>query len=353
MERADDKRLQELRDNGNELYSISKLDSINNCLYSSYLTYRLDNRGSNNIYAIMGGKLHDVLEGMANGVNTKEDLLPAMQSELDDMDMLDIKFPSDKIRDSWIQNITHFCETFDFPKGKNFDTEQLFIYKTDDGHYIQGYIDLIDNVNENVIDIYDHKSSSMYSSHDMDEHARQLIVYMLGKQQEGFKVNKIAWHFMKYVSITYPDLKGNIKTKIVERKKIAEEMEKYVDRVLTLNGYDEFDADIFMVDFKRTNKFDCLPEKVREQFTMAPCIVEYEVDNEIIEDCKKYIHDTIALWESLEGKDVSAYPPRKFYKIQKNGKTVPDYFFCSQLCSHFRDCRYIHDFLETLPKKEE
>ena len=74
-ERATDQRLEELKAQGNELYSISKLDSINNCLYGAYLTYRLDNRGGNNIYAIMGGKLHDVLEGMANGTATKDELL--------------------------------------------------------------------------------------------------------------------------------------------------------------------------------------------------------------------------------------------------------------------------------------
>ena len=354
-ERAEDRRIKELQDKGVELYSISKLDTINSCLFSAYLTYRLDNRGSNNIYAIMGGKLHDVLEGMANGTATKEDLFPAMKAELEDMDMLGIDFPSDKIRESWIADISHFCDTFNFPKDKKFDTEQLFIYKTDDGHYIQGYIDLIDNVGDGVINIYDHKSSSMYSSKDMDAHARQLIIYMLGKQQEGFKVNKIAWHFMKYVNVGYVDLKGNPKTKIVERKKIYEEMNKYVDAALTRARYDEFEADIYLMDLQQTNKFDGLPEEVRSKFWMEPCIVEYPVDNEVIEDCKKYIKDTIALWESLKDKDVSAYTPRKFYRTQANGKTVPDTWFCQMLCSHFRDCPHIQAYLEDhpLPKREE
>lgn len=353
--RAENKKITELQNKGIELYSISKLDSINSCLYSSYLTYRLDNRGGNNIYAIMGGKLHDVLEGMANGTKTKEDLLPAMESELEDMEMLGIKFPSEKIRDGWIADITHFCNTFDFPSGKNFDTEQLFIYKTDDGHYIQGYIDLIDNQNDGTINIYDHKSSSMYSSHDMDEHARQLIVYMLGKQQEGFKVGKIAWHFMKYVEVFYPDLKGNMKSKIVERKKIGEEMEKYIEHSLLRAGYDAFDSDLYLMGVKKTNAFDSLPDEIKGQFYYKPAIIEYEVDNEVIESCKRYIKDTIDLWESLKDKDVSTYPPRKFYKTQKNGKTVESIFYCVQLCSHFKDCPYIHEYLEEhpLPKKEE
>jgi len=350
MERADDKRLQELKESGVELYSISKLDTINNCLYGAYRTYRLGDRGGNNIYALMGGKLHDVLEGMANGTKTKADLLPAMQEELDNMDMLGIKFPNEKIRDGWIADIKNFCETFDFPEGKKYDTEQLFIYKTDDGHYIQGYIDLIDNVADGVINIYDHKSSGMYSSKDMDEHARQLIVYLLGKEQEGFKVGKIAWHFMKYVEVAYCDLKGRQKSRIVERRKIYEETKKYVENALIASGYDEFDVDMWIDQLKTTNRFDGIPV---EGFSIKPCIVEYPIDNEVVQDCKKYVHDTIAKWESLEGKDESAYPPRKFVRTQKNGNVVPDVFFCTCLCSHFQQCQYIHDFLDKMENKKD
>jgi len=353
-ERAEDIRIKELEDQGIELYSISKLDAINNCLYDAYLTYRLNNRGGNNIYALMGSKLHDVLEGMANGTAKKEDLLPAMEAELEDMDMLGIKFPSDKIRDGWVKDITHFCKTFDFPKNLDFTTEQLFIYKTDDGHYIRGYIDLIDNLGGNQINIFDHKSSSMYSSKDMDEHARQLIVYMLGKEQEGIKVKQVAWHFMKYVNVLFYD-KGKEKHKIVERRKIAEEMGKYVEQALLADGYDDIDINMIMMKFKNTNDFNDLPEETRSQFIMQPCIVYYDVDNEAIQECKKYIKDTIEKWESLKGKDISAYSPRKFYKIQKNGKTAPDVFICLSLCGHNKDCPYIRDYLEAhpLPKKEE
>lgn len=353
-ERLEDKRLEELKAQGHELYSISKMDTINHCLYDAYLTYRLDNRGGNNIYAIMGGKLHDVLEGMANGTAKKEDLMKAANEELEDMDMLGITFPSEKIREGWVADITNFCLTFDFPKDKNFETEQLFIYKTDDGHYIQGYIDLIDNVGDKVINIYDHKSSSMYSSKDMDEHARQLIVYMLGKQQEGFKVGKIAWHFMKYINITYPDLKGKIKSKIVERKKIGEEMSKYVEQVMINAGYDDIEIEMRLIRFKALNMFTELPVDVQNQFIVSPCIIEYEADNEAVESCKQYIKNTILLWESLKDKGIEAYPPRKFYKTQANGKTVSDVFFCTSLCGHFKDCPYIHEYLEEhpLPQKE-
>ena len=50
--------------------------------------------------------------------------------------------------------------------------------------------------------------------------------------------------------------------------------------------------------------------------------------------------------ESLDSTDVTNYPPRKFTRTQKNGKVVDDTFFCSALCGHFKNCPYIHEYLE-------
>ena len=61
--------------------------------------------------------------------------------------MLGIEFPkdfkgNDSIRNNWIADMKHFCKTFQPPKGK-FQTEQLIIYPLSEDRYIQGYIDLI------------------------------------------------------------------------------------------------------------------------------------------------------------------------------------------------------------------
>lgn len=351
MNRENDKRIQDLQDKGVELYSISKLDNINNCLFASFLTYRQGIKGDNNIYAILGTKMHDVLESIAKGEATEEDLRPALESELLDMELFGFKFPTDQIRDSWLQDMHHFCDHYKMADGR-YETEQLFIYKTDDGHYLRGYIDLIDQHFDGTIDIYDHKSSSMYSSIALEEHARQLLVYMLAKQQEGYKVNKIAWHFMKYVNAKYRNKKGQLITKIIERRKIGSELLKYVTDKM---DPEDITTDLILNEFVKTNDINVLPEEIRKEFELSPCMLEYEITQEAINDCKQYIADTIAKWEALDGKDESAYPPRKFTKVQKNGKVVPDYFFCANLCSHFSRCRAIQEFLSTLDtgKKED
>lgn len=357
--RADDERLKELRDKGIEIYSISKLDNINNCLYAAYRTYKLHERGKDNAYNLTGTRLHDVLEGIANEKNTEDDLIVAMKDELDNLDLLGISFPKDRnggdsIRQGWIDDITHFCNTFKFPKG-DWETEQLFIYQTDEGKYLQGYIDLIKNHSDGTISIIDHKSSSMYDKSGIEDHSKQLLVYLLGKQQEGFKVNKIAWHFMKYVDISFMGKKtskskelSKIK-KTVERRKIGSEMAKYVEQDLYNLGIDELESDILLDEFRKTNIF---PDVVKDKYIIKPCIIEYEITDEALENCKKYIRETIEKWENL-GTDESNYPPREFTKIQKNGKEVQDTFFCQMLCGYSNSCPYLHDYLDTLQKSSE
>lgn len=349
MNRDNNEQIQQLQNSGVELYSISKLDNINNCLYASYLTYRKGIKGSNNIYAITGTKMHEVLESIAKGEATEKDLMPAMETELLNVELFGFKFPTEQIRDGWIQDMTHFCNHYKMPEGI-YDTEQLFLYKTDDGHYLRGYIDLIDHHFDGTIDIYDHKSSSMYSSKAIEEHARQLLVYMLAKQQEGFKVNKVAWHFMKYVNATYKNKKGQLTTKIIERRKIGSELLKYVSEKIDMNN---LGSDLILNEFVKTNDINVLPEEVRKEFTIEPCLVEFEITQEAIDECKQYIANTIAKWESLADKGEEAYPPREFTTTQKNGKVVRDSFFCQTLCPHESRCPYIHDYLLTVENQKE
>ena len=361
MTREIDPRLKELYDKGVPIYSISRIDSINNCLYGAYLTYKLHKKGSNNVYAIMGGKIHDILEGITNGENTEEDLLPAMQAELEDMDTLDISFPKDakggdSIREGWITDMEHFCTTYKAPKSKNLSTEELFIYQTSKGYYLQGYIDL-QNLKKKGLDIYDYKTSTLYKGEDLKAHGRQLVIYQMGKEQEDKQVDSVAWIFLKYVDVEFMGYKTakskekTLLTKTIERKKIGTELEKYVERDLIDAGYDEFDTEIYLNEFKKTNKFECLPKEIQTGYKMKPCVLKYEVTDEVKQECEDYINTTIEMWESL-GDDVKNYPPRSFTKTQKNGKVVSNIFFCTQLCSHGKECPYLRDYLDTLDKTD-
>lgn len=357
MEREEDKRLVELREQGITLYSISRLDTINRCLYEAYRTYKLGERGRTSVYGSLGGCVHDVLEGIMNNEKTEADLLPAMQKELDDLDMLGIEFPKDRnggdsIRQGWVDDITHFCNTYKAPKGK-FITEELFIYKTPKGRHLIGYIDLQKVLDDNTIEIYDYKTSSMYSKADMIEHGRQLVTYALGKEQEGKTVKRVAWIFLKFATIKYLGRKTSKSkekteiTKVIERKKIATEMADVIDYDLTELGYDEMDIECIIAEFKQKNSFDILPEEIRNKYKVLPYVCYYELTDEIKQECIDYIDGTIDKWEAL-GEEESEYIPRSFTKTQKNGKVVPDTFFCGVLCAHGDKCKYLHDYYAQL-----
>jgi len=127
--RETDPRLQELYDTGCPVYSISKCNIINECLYEAYNTYVLRRKGINNIYGVLGTRIHDKLEQIIKGESSADELPDTLNQELLDLEMLNIQFPkdfrgNDSVRDNWIADMTHFCKTFEPPKGK-FKTEQL------------------------------------------------------------------------------------------------------------------------------------------------------------------------------------------------------------------------------------
>lgn len=351
-----DPRLKELYDLGLPVYSISRLDCINHCLYEAYLTYKLHKKSSDNIYGILGTRVHDTLEAITHGEATEADLWPAVQAEFEDMELLGIEFPKDHagnntIKDGWLANMKHFCENYKAPKGKNLKTEELFIYTSPAGHKLQGYIDLQQVKNDGSVNIYDYKTSSLYKGEELTKHGRQLVIYALGLEQMGIKVNKVAWIMLKYVTVTYEGyktVKSKNKTtieKTVERRKLAKELYKAVERELEERGFDAIEKNILLDEMLTTNSLNGLPDDVKSIFNVKNCIVEYELTDETRKEVEQYVDSTVAKWESL-GDDEKKYLPLEFTKTQKNGKVVPDCFYCTKLCGHYEHCPHIHNFFD-------
>lgn len=360
-----DPRLQKLRDDGVEITSISRCNCINGCEYEAYRTYKLGDRGRNNIYGIAGSKVHEVLENITNGLATEADLLPSIQEELDDMDMLGISFPKDfkgedSIKRGWVADMEHFAKTYKAPPSNNLSTEELFIYTTDKGVTLQGYIDLLRTNEDGSVDIFDYKTSSIGSyqkNPELQEHARQLIIYQLGCEQLGKKVNSVSWLLLKYVDITFmgkKTAKSKEKTlikKTVERRKIGADMAKYIEQDLFEAGYDEIDSECYLNEFKTTNMFECLPEDIKSKYRVEVCCLPFEVTDENKQECIDYINNTMLYWRD-KGEDEAEYSHRPFTKIQKNGKEVDDIFYCTSLCAHFEKCPHIHEYLDSKKEKE-
>jgi hypothetical protein len=362
--REQDKRLQKLFDEGKKVYSISKLNTIENCEYEAWNTYIKKLRGKNGIYGILGGKIHDKLEAIINKEATESDLIPTLQEELNDLDMLNIGFPKDfkggdSIRDSWVADMRHFCNNFIKPKG-NFTTEELVIYKINEERYLQGYIDLIKHNKDKSISIYDWKTSSQFTKEDLLHHGRQLVLYAMAKEQEGIVVKEVAWIMLKYVEITYMGkAKSNSKnktliTKICNRGKIIKELESSLVVELNKLGYDEIDIDIMISEAQKLNSLDAFPDVIKQIYNIKPYVRRYELTDELRHEALDYINTIADRFES-KSDDEDEWKPRKFTKPNKQGVEKEDTFFCHVLCNNRDTCKHIKKFddIKELNKTEE
>lgn len=345
--------MQALFDAGKQVYSFSKLSTIENCLHEAYLTYMKHERGAPSVYGILGGCVHDKLEEIMNGEADKADLEAALDQDLEQLNLLDLKFPldfkgGDSIQRNWTADMEHFVQNFEKPEGV-FDTEEFLLYKVDDDHYIQGYADLVryDTEDGSEQSILDWKTSSMYDEEGLKHHGRQLVIYALAKEQAGIKINELAWIFLKYVTVIFMGKKrsnSREKTEIVKninRRKIISELDKYIRNDLAEAGYDEMSIELYMASVQEQNSLEPLPENIKAGYKIEPCIVKYELTDEVREECKEYIRNTIKLFE--EEKQKGNWTPRSFYRETKLGPRE-DTFFCNALCNHRYTCQHLADF---------
>lgn len=331
------------------VYSISRLDTINNCLYEAYQTYRLNDRGDNNIWGYCGSHIHKILQNIVEGTATEKDLLPAMNEELQNLDKFGISFPKDSkggdsIRDSWISDMTHFCKTYISPKNKNLRTEVELNWTDPNGHKLVGFADLIKENKDGSIEIYDYKTSGMYSKQDMLSKGRQLVLYSM---MCGKKVRSANWIFLRYIDVTYMGYK-TIKSKekvelkkTIERRKLVKELEKSIRVELAEQNCSNIEIDFLMEDALKDN---IIPNQVAHIYKIKPCVVTYDITDELKDECLKYIDSTIKMWESLSNETLEK-EHRSFSKTQNNGKVINDLFYCYELCGHKKNCPHFQDYI--------
>ena len=76
---------------------------------------------------------------------------------------------------------------------------------------------------------------------------------------------KIAWNFLKYVTVQYEQANGTIKTRDIERFELGEKLQSNLKVWLKKLGYeDQMDEYLKMVI--DTNSIECLPEDVQAKY---------------------------------------------------------------------------------------
>lgn len=360
-----DPRLKKLFDEKKQVYSISKANTIEECLFEAYNTYVLHKKGVNGIYGVLGTKIHDKLQEIIEGTATEAELPDVLNQELLDLSMLGIEFPkdfkgNDTIRNNWVADMKHFCQTFKAPSGK-FTTEELVIYPLSEDRYVQGYIDLIRHNPDGTISIYDWKTSTDFKAADLLHHGRQLIFYALAKEHDGFKVRDVSWIMLKYCEVTFMGKKrANSKekskiTKVISRGKLISELRNHIEYDLTELGYDELDIEFMIKTALDNNSFDSLPEEIQKKYTVKPYVRKYDLTDELKAEAVNYLNDMADKFEALDPDDASQWPPRSFVRINGKGNESEDTFFCNNLCNFRNTCIHIKRFNEQrmLAKQEK
>lgn len=319
------------------VYSFSRLGTYNHCAYEYKLQYIDKIKGRENIYTHLGTLVHDILEGIYNNEIQENELKERFLNGYNKIKSLGYKFPSDLIEENWILSIGNFVDNFKKDEGK-FENERYFLVDVE-GYLFQGYIDKIIYNDDGTIDIHDYKTSSKFSSKDLQEKGNQLLLYAIAMEKEGLKVNKLYWNMLKYVRVkTKWDTKRTPDGKLIERNKLWSEIRDKIIKAYNEIGIDEIEAFNKWVELSKQD-LNIIPDEIKDYIKILDGLVEYEYNIDNLEFLKTYIKETI---EKLEND--------KEYKSNKiDSKTS---FYCSNLCGQALNCETYKRYIENLPDKQ-
>jgi len=336
-------RVKQLRADGHIVWSHSRLGSFNNCEYEYYNTYVLKNRGNGNCYTEAGTFTHDYIEGIYRGEKQKLEFSKKFNEQMIENEFLGIEFPSEQIRDNFIADMKHYTENFSLLEGNHL-LEKLIVFDID-GHYIQGYIDMIqvvENSNgEKDINVVDWKTSSKFSGKaKLQEAGRQLLMYKVGLESTSkININTVSWCMLKYLYVCHVQKNGKIKKKMCSRRKWVKDISEALKKEMILNGEDDLITSIEIDEAIKNNNLNNLPEYIKDKYWTEDCYVEYEVTEDRIQELKDYVNNTIRLIESKNPNDENDWKPADFEK---------DSFYCNHLCNHRTTCKFLKEYKKGL-----
>lgn len=306
-----------LKEQGKNIWSISRLNNFNTCPRQYYYTYIEKLQQKQGIYSMLGTALHSDYEDLYTGVTDK--LTPNnFNNEWMKAELFSINFPSENIKNNYKKDINTCYKYYEKMDGKKFISELGFLLPIDDDNIILGYIDLIEFVDDTTIKIYDFKSSAMFKDKKLKEAGRQLAVYQMALEKlYNLKVINNAWIMAKYVDIQVGDNKPMI---AVQNKDIIKKTEKQIKKLMIKNDIDESLADMYLNMCLLDNNLDNLPKDILDKIKIKTHIKPYEITDEVKSETLKYIKETIVEIGKIDKNNIHKWD----CKVNK--------FFCDNLC---------------------
>lgn len=329
------------------IWSWSKINCFHTSPYEYYLKYikKAKEDRADSIYTTTGGLAHNILEKFYTG----EIEYDKMIDEFEDgwivaADIADLKFDradeerNEQIKDKYYENLVHFFNNHTVLKNKPI-IEQFIKVKVG-GNLFQGYIDCAFKDDEACFNIVDFKTSSIYKGAKAENESGQLVLYAIGLNQQGVPMDKIkiCWNFLKYVTIQYEQKNGTVKTREVERCKIGESLQS--NAKTWLKAF-EYEPDEYLKAMLDTNGIDCLPDEVKEKYTISDCYVYIDLTDELINKWTEHVVTVIKDIELREADYAETQSDACFYDTDESVKAQSYYF--ANLCSYSRKLHKPYD----------
>lgn len=317
---------------------------MNTCSFEYFNTYVKKNRGISNCYGEVGSEMHEYIENVYRGnITDTSDFNQKLHNKLFELELMDLDFPSEVIKNSFVKDMDHFTKNFNKLDGE-FTLEKMFVTNIK-GNWLLGYIDAIqvdENDNKNIIDW---KTSSKFTGSKLEHAGRQLVIYKLGLENtSGITINEIKWAMLKYIYVCHKQKNGKVKKKMVNRGKLIKEMKSTFEKEMIKSGMDEIEIGLTLMNAEANNSFTDLPSVITDKYWLEDCFVEYEATEEVIEKVEAYVVNTI---EEIESKDIHNESEWKPLDFDKEGT-----FYCNTLCSHRKTCSFIKEYNQKNPFKK-
>lgn len=326
------------KENVDRIWSWSKINCFHTSPYEYYLKYikKVKEDRADSIYTTTGGLAHDILEKYYTNQIEYDEMINLFEDGwIVAVDIADLKFDrtdeakNAKIKDKYYENLVHFFNNHTVLKNKPM-IEQFVKIKVGDNLF-QGYIDCAFKNDEGYVVIQDYKTSSIYKGAKAENECGQLVLYAIGLNQQGIPMDKIkiCWNFLKYVTIQYEQKNGTVKTRESERCKIGESLQSNAKTWLKHFGYD---PDEYLKQLLDTNDISCLPEEVKQKYTLSDCCVYVNLTDELINKWTNYVITTIKDIELREKDYEENHSDACFWDTDESIKEQSYYF--ANLCSY-------------------
>lgn len=325
------------------IWSFSRVNVAHNCLQEYIHTYlRHDIPHTDNVYTVFGSEVHDITESLTTkefDLNTASDAWKQFVKKWEE-DPEALHFDTEKIKQGYLGNLTHYFANTELPEGAKIHTELPVMTKvggtnSKPKYVFVGYIDTeyIDNDGNVVLVDYKSSSKSSFSKVKLPEKSMQLMLYATGIHQHDkvpFEKIKARFDMMKYVTVHYKQENGKWNTSIQERSIWVSKMQKKLETKLKKAGIDKEESRKLIQIASLANNMDNLPDSVKEQFYITNYYIELELTEEkcqkLLEDIEKRCDELMEL-ESLSEEDQDSF-------AEVNHRYNPDDYYETHLCSY-------------------